>query len=101
MEILSIQSAVQQGRLFFTEHAIRQMAKHDIMDGEVREAILSGEIIEEYPEDKYGPSCLVYGHTQHTRPLHVQCSLPPRVRVITVYQPDPEEWIGNRQRRRK
>jgi hypothetical protein len=100
MEILSLRFAVQQENLFFTEHAIRQMAKRDIMDGEVREAILSGDIIEEYPEDKYGPSCLIYGCTQHARPLHVQCSLPPRVRVITVYQPDPDEWVDNRQRRK-
>ncbi len=34
MEILSIHAALQQGRLFFTEHAIRQMAKRDIMDDE-------------------------------------------------------------------
>ncbi len=100
MDILSIQTVVQRGQLFFTEHAIRQMAKRDIMDDEVREAILRGEIIEEYPEDKYSPSCLIYGYTRHARPLHVQCALPPRVRVITVYQPSPDEWIENRQRRK-
>ncbi len=101
MNILPIQTAVQQGLWFFTDHAVRQMAKRDIMDDEVREAILNGEIIEEYPEDKYGPSCLIFGNPNEVRPLHVQCSLPPRVRVITVYQPDPDEWIDNRQRRKK
>ena len=100
MNILPIQAMVQQGEFFFTEHAVRQMAKRDIMDDEAREAILNGEIIEEYPEDKYGPSCLIYGNTPQGRPLHVQCSLLPRVRVITVYQPDPNEWNENRQRRR-
>jgi hypothetical protein len=100
MDILPIRSAIQQGQLFFTEHAVRQMAKRGIMDDEVREAILAGEIIEEYPEDKYSPSCLIYGNTPQARPLHVQCSLPPRVRVITVYQPDPNEWIEDRQRRK-
>ncbi len=67
---------------------------------EAQEAILSGAIIEENPEDKYSPSCLIYGHTQLGRPLHVLCSLPPRVRVITAYQPDPEHWIDNRVRRK-
>lgn len=101
MDIGSIQEAVQQGVWFFTEHAVRQMANRNILDGEVREAILAGEIIEEYPEDKYSPSCLIYGNTLAGRALHVQCSIPPRVRVVTVYQPDPNEWIDNRQRRKK
>jgi hypothetical protein len=64
------------------------------------EAILSGDIIEEYPEDKYGPSCLILGKTKMGRPLHVQCSLPPTVWIITLYEPDPQEWIDLRIRKR-
>ena len=30
---------------------------------EVLEAISSGEVIEDYPNDKYGPSCLILGYT--------------------------------------
>lgn len=30
-------------------------------------AILSGEVIEEYPKDKYGPSCLIYGIGEERR----------------------------------
>ena len=99
MDIQPIQDAVRQNKLFFTEHAVRQMAKRGIMDTEVQEAILNGEIIEENPGDKYGPSCLLYGQTLHKRPLHVLCSLPPRIRVITTYQPDPNEWIDHHIRR--
>lgn len=99
MDIQPIQDAARQSNLFFTEHAVRQMAKRGIMDTEVQEAIVSGAIIEENPGDKYGPSCLIYGHTLHQRPLHVLCLLPPRVRVITTYQPDMNEWIDNRIRR--
>jgi hypothetical protein len=57
------------------------------------------EIIEEYPDDKYFPSCLIYGKTWKGRDLHVQISLPPLVVVITTYEPDPEEWIGFKIRR--
>jgi hypothetical protein len=99
MDIEPIKESARQSKLVFTDHAVRQMARRSIMDTEVQEAILAGEIIEEYPDDKYGPSCLIYGHTRQNRPLHVQCSLPPRVRVITTYQPDPAEWIDNRIRR--
>jgi hypothetical protein len=30
---------------------------------EIREAIAVGEVIEDYPNDKYGPSCLILGFT--------------------------------------
>jgi hypothetical protein len=99
MDIEPIKEIARQGGLIFTDHAVRQMARRNIMDTEVQEAILAGEVIEEYPDDKYSPSCLIYGHTRQGRPLHVQCSLPPRVKVITTYQPDPDEWIDNRVRR--
>ncbi len=99
MDIQPIQEAARHDRLFFTDHALRQMIKRAVTEAETVEAILSGEIIEEYPKDKYGPSCLLYGRTQAGRALHVLCSLPPRIRVITVYQPDPAEWLDERQRR--
>ena len=99
MNLDAIQEVARQRLLIFTEHAIRQMIKRQITDDEVCEVILSGTVVEDYPDDKYSPSCLVLGKTQIGRSLHVQCSAPPRVRVITVYQPDPNEWIEDRIRR--
>lgn len=75
------------------------MIKRSIDRHEVEEAILSGEIIEEYPDDKYSPSCLIYGKTENGRDLHVQISLPPTVVVITTYEPDSAEWINGKIRR--
>jgi len=68
---------------------------------EVREAFLEAEVIEDYPEDKYGPSCLVFGKTKSDRPLHIQCTHPSReiVKIITLYQPDSEQWIDYKVRR--
>lgn len=60
---------------------------------------MAGETIEEYPDDKYSPSCLIYGKTDTGRDLHVQLSLPSSVVIITVYDPDPEEWINCKIRR--
>lgn len=100
MDIKPIQEVAQANALLFTDHAVRQMAKRSIMDTEAREALLSGQIIEEYPDDKYGPSCLIFGRTEAGRPLHIQCSLPPQVRVITTYEPDPDEWEDDLIRRK-
>ena len=69
---------------------------------ELHEAIADGEVIEDYPNDKYGPSCLVFGMTKSRRPIHIQCSYPSRkvVKIITLYQPDPEQWIDYKVRRK-
>nr|VFJ62631.1 MAG: protein of unknown function (DUF4258) [Candidatus Kentron sp. DK] len=48
-------------RILFLPHAIKQMSHPDrmITVDEVRETVLFGEIIEEYPEDLRGESCLI------------------------------------------
>lgn len=59
------------------------------------------EVIENYPNDKYGPSCLVLGFTRAGRPLHIQCSHPsrPLVKIITLYEPESSKWSEFRTRR--
>jgi hypothetical protein len=100
MDIRLIREAVSQEHWSFTEHGVRQMRDRRIKADEVRQAILSGEIIEEYPDDKYSPSCLIYGQTVDLKRLHVVCSLPPVVRIITVYEPDQQEWVDYRRRKK-
>ncbi len=60
---------------------------------EVTQVIFSGEMIEDYPEDKRGHSCLILGHAENKRPLHVVCS-PKRdyLAVITAYEPSSKLW---------
>jgi len=78
-----------------SQHAVNQSIVRGISVQELREAIMAGEVIEEYPDDKYGPSCLIFGLTIANRPLHVQCSYPsrPLVKIITLYEPEPKIWI--------
>jgi len=85
----------------FTKHALDQSIQRRITVQEVREAIENGEVLEDYPDDKYGPSCLVLGRTKSGRPIHLQCSHPSRenIKIITLYQPDPEQRIDNKIRR--
>jgi len=100
MSLIEIQEKVKESDYRFSDHAVKRMIERSIERTEVEETIANGEVIEEYPEDKYSPSCLVYGKTKAERNLHIQVSLPPNVVVITVYEPDPDEWIDNRTRRR-
>ena len=97
-----IRKKVAAEKFEFSRHAVDQSIIRQINVQDVREAVARGEVIEDYPDDKYGPSCLIYGKTVEGRPLHVQCSYPsrPMVKVITVYKPDPARWIDFRERRR-
>lgn len=99
--IAGIRDKVSRGLFEFSEHAVDASILRRISVQELREAISNSEIIEDYPDDKYGPSCLLLGFTRTDRPLHVQCSYPPRplVKIITVYEPDPELWLEFRVRR--
>ena len=91
MTLDGIRNKIKEGQYGFSDHAVKRMIKRSISRREVETVINEGEIIEEYPHDKYSPSCLVYGKTEAGRDLHIHVSLPPIVVVITAYEPDPEE----------
>lgn len=103
MELLEeIRAKVLRKQYEFSKHAVDQSITRDITVAEVEQAITNqSEVIEECPEDKYGPSCLILGLTFFGRPLHVQCSYAgrPVVKIITLYEPDPGLWIDLRIRR--
>ena len=96
-----IRRRVARGDFEFSQHAVDQAIIRHISVQELREAIAGGDVIEVYPEDKYGPSCLIFGMTKVGRPIHVQCSEPnrPTVKIVTVYEPDPALWIEFKVRR--
>ena len=89
-----IRQKVAQNRFEFSQHAVDVTILRRISVDEIREAIVVGEIIEDYPEDKYGPGCLILGRTQSGRPLHIQYTYPSRelIKMITVYEPDSVQW---------
>ncbi len=101
MKISNIQDKIIRGDYRYSDHAVKRMIKRGIDRKEIEQAIESGEIIESYPEDKYSPSCLIYGKTARAKDLHVQVSFPPKVVIITAYEPDQDEWIECRTRRKK
>lgn len=83
-------------RILFLPHAVRQMAKPErlISTAEVRNAVeRNGEVIEDYPDDVRGPSCLILGIGEDGRPLHVVCSPKDEfLAIITAYVPSADEW---------
>src|SRR2546423_14016703 len=99
--LTQIREKIVAGAFEFSAHAAKQGVVRNVKLSEIEEAIRNGEIIENYPDDKYGPSCLVFGLTKARRPLHIQCSYPsrPLVKIITLYEPDPRRWVDFKVRR--
>lgn len=99
--IEQIREKIAQNQFEFSKHAVDQSILRHISVQEFREAVANGEIIEDYPDDKYESSCLILGYTRADRPLHFQCSYPsrPLMKIITLYEPDPNQWDNFRIRR--
>jgi len=98
-----IQKKVRLQQYELSKHAVDQSIIRQITISELEDTLIAkAEIIEDYPEDKYGSSCLILGFTNISRPLHVLCSYPsrPLLKIITVYEPDSNMWINFRTRRK-
>jgi hypothetical protein len=100
--IEEIRNKIANDEFEFSKHAVDQLILRGIQVGEIKEVVANGQVIEDYPDDKYGASCLIGGLTTINRPIHVQCSYPsrPLIKIITVYQPDTKRWNDDFTQRR-
>jgi len=90
-------------KLIFRVHAVQRMFQRRISEEDVRFVLDTGEMIEEYPEDTPYPSRLILGEREK-RPLHVvaaENTLSKETIVITVYEPDPDQWEPGFRRRKR
>lgn len=94
-ELAEIRQQIQEGQFEFSRHAFKRTIERNISEAEIIQIGENAIVIEEYPDDKYSPSCLIFGTTQTNRPLHLQVSVQdsPIVKIITIYEPDPDQWI--------
>jgi DNA-binding Lrp family transcriptional regulator len=92
--IEEIREMLSSGSYSLSRHALRRMIERNISDGVIRQIGATVEIIEDYPDDKYSPSCLLVGFATGKSPLHLQVSRAhnPTVRIITVYVPSLDAW---------
>ncbi len=103
MTIMEAVRAVARKKLLFLPHAIRQMSRPErmITPQEVEKVVMMGELVEDYPHDSRGHSCLLLGLGDDDRAIHVVCS--PKAEylaVITAYLPDTDQWSSDYRRRR-
>ena len=82
-----------------TVHAHQEMVEEDISFAEIREVLLDGRVVENYPEHKRGPCCLICRKTSCGKYVHVVCTTSFEVAIIiTVYEPKQPKWVTPFQR---
>jgi hypothetical protein len=103
MNIETIREKVRVGRYVVSFTHTEKVRLRKIEAEEIEEAIHGGTIIEPYPDDPRGASCLIFGLTSGNRPLHVICGKleEDEVLIITAYEPDLKEWEADWKTRRK
>ncbi|HLG31211.1 MAG TPA: DUF4258 domain-containing protein [Candidatus Brocadiales bacterium] len=95
---------VSESRYEFSRHAERERELDMIFVDEFEDAMKNCEIIEHYPDDPRGASCLVIGFSGQ-RPIHVVCAIrtdPEELFLITLYDPSkrPDNWSKDYKKRR-
>ncbi|MEW6363297.1 MAG: DUF4258 domain-containing protein [Acidobacteriota bacterium] len=97
-----LRQQAETDRLRVTVHAHQEMVEEDISLEDVRDVLLDPVLIENYPEHKRGPCCLVGQRTARGRYVHVVCTTSLDIAIIiTVYEPRPPKWATPFERGRR
>ncbi len=103
MNLSKLRECIKSGKYEWRQHTINRIIERGITREEVIKVIMDGEIIEDYPEDKPFPSCLLLSLTKG-KPLHVVVSLDEKENtayIITVYEPILDKFESDYKTRRK
>jgi len=95
--------SIKAKRIRITDHADEEAYNDKLSLEEIYSSVLTGEIIEQYPDDKPYPSCLIYGKNIKNEPIHGVWAYNIETKasvLITVYRPDPDRWIDWKIRRK-
>jgi hypothetical protein len=97
MDIERVKALIRQRRYKTSHHAEVEREAETITIDDIKTAVLNGELLEDYPDDPRGHSCLVLGTAEDGRPLHVVLTILAQIEkvlIITVYVPTPPKWLN-------
>ncbi len=96
MDTRRVASLIAQGRYEFSDHAERERINDGFTVDDVKGIALQGDLLEDYPKDPRGHSCLMLGQAADGRPIHSVLTILPTdvVRFITVYEPTLPKWLN-------
>lgn len=102
IEIEAIIESIKAKRVRVTDHADEEANNDGISLREALDTISTGETIEQYPDDKPFPSCLIFSKLRSGDPIHTVWAFNRTTKssvLITTYRPDPRRWIDGKTRR--
>ena len=93
MDIDDIKTHVRSNQYVYSLHAEVERKADGLTFAQVEEALLNGEILEQYADTGRGESCLVLGFSGSI-PVHAVCGWRgDKIALITVYVPRPPKFI--------
>lgn len=93
MEIEWIRQRIAQREYFFSKHGDQERQNDNLTISEIKDALLSGRLLEQYQDTGRGKSCLVAGFTDEGKPIHTVCGERGGwLVIITVYIPGPPKF---------
>jgi hypothetical protein len=93
MDIEKIKEKVRDLEYVYSLHADIERRSDELTFHQIENALLEGEILEQYPDTGRGESCLVLGFFDDI-PIHIVCGWRgPQIVIVTVYVPKPPKFI--------
>ncbi len=95
-----IRKQLRDGNYETTHHAEKEREEEDISLKDIKNALINGQVVENYPHDPRGKSCLICGLSLDNKPIHVVCGYEEGfpIRIITTYRPQKPKWISSTER---
>ena len=102
MNIADLKKLCREGKILWSTHALKRLQERDITVDDVKSCIMTGEIIEEYPNDFPHPSALIFGYDLSGRIIHVVCGTDEKfLYAVTAYVPTAEKFMEDLRTRRQ
>jgi len=91
--LLNIKKASKNNKVLLRKHADERAGKRKISYSDILDVIMTGEVVEYYPDSKPMPACLLMKQAEGDIPLYVVCGFDGETcYIITVHWLDSEKW---------
>ena len=101
MDLDTIIGKLQNNKFFLSEHAEKEKQADMITYNEMDKCFTDLELLEDYPNDSRGHSCLILGFSDKNNPIHFVIGNldQEKLLIITMYRPDENKWINFKKRK--
>lgn len=102
LDISELKQKCNTGHIKWTVHTLERMQERSIEPTDVIKCINAGKIIEQYPQAYPHPACLILGTMANNNYIHVVVGYGSGfIWIVTVYEPDENEWTNGFMTRRE